>query len=394
MEGAGESVGENGQQPPVADDNAERPASISPFRLPEVLASGFLDTADADGALDVAAAAERLIRFAQAAQARALARYAALHPGEAGRVVDEYATDEVAVELTLSLPIAAERVRTAHTLVTRLPQTLTALEDGEIGVLHASSVVAAIEDLTDEQTTAVEARVLVRAHGQTISQFRQCLRRAVHRIDPDGTTRRCTQHRAERHVALIPQAEATAALWAVLPAEDAVAIYRRVDDLAHAAATPEDDRSLDQRRADVFTDLLLGHTETEMGSGSGRGRGGWKSRSPWPPPPCSAWTNYPGSWPATAPSPPTWPALLPTTPAGRGGGCSPTPQPDTSSTTDAPPTGPPPPCGTTSSPATRRVVSPGVDNPPTTPTSTTPCPTPTARPRQPTWGCCAAIITG
>src|SRR5439155_13857 len=61
----------------------------------------------------------------------------------------------------------------------------------------------------------------------------------------------------DRSVKLYPLEDAMAELHAYLPAADATAIYARLD--AFAQAAPADDgRSMDQRRADVFTDLLLG----------------------------------------------------------------------------------------------------------------------------------------
>jgi hypothetical protein len=50
-----------------------------------------------------------------------------------------------------------------------------------------------------------------------------------------------------------------AQLSAYLPAEHAAACYQRLDTLARTARTPEDARNADERRADVFVDLLLGN---------------------------------------------------------------------------------------------------------------------------------------
>jgi hypothetical protein len=47
-------------------------------------------------------------------------------------------------------------------------------------------------------------------------------------------------------------------LYAYIPADKAVAIKLRVDKIARLVKTPQDDRTLDQRRADVVCDLLLG----------------------------------------------------------------------------------------------------------------------------------------
>jgi hypothetical protein len=49
-----------------------------------------------------------------------------------------------------------------------------------------------------------------------------------------------------------------AKLFAYVPADKAVAIKLRVDKIARLVRTPQDDRTMGQRRADVVCDLLLG----------------------------------------------------------------------------------------------------------------------------------------
>jgi hypothetical protein len=52
-----------------------------------------------------------------------------------------------------------------------------------------------------------------------------------------------------------------AELVAFLPADQATAVYRRVDALARGARIPGDERGADARRADVFVNLLLGRRD-------------------------------------------------------------------------------------------------------------------------------------
>ncbi len=49
-----------------------------------------------------------------------------------------------------------------------------------------------------------------------------------------------------------------AELWALLPAADAQAAYQRLDTLARRAASSDDPRGMDARRADTLVDVLLG----------------------------------------------------------------------------------------------------------------------------------------
>jgi hypothetical protein len=217
-----------------------------------------VEVLDADDVLDVVVAAERRVAAAQAVQMRALARFARLRPsGDPGNAMSEFAADEVAPALRLSRNSAAVRLDIATALTTRLPATLAALERGEINMIKARAVVEATGPLTDEQAGAVQDQVLGRAGTQTASQLRASLRRAVLRVDPDGAAQRYEERRKDRRVELIPLPDAMAQLSAYLPAEQAIAIYQRLDTLACKARTPENRRSADERRADVFVDLLL-----------------------------------------------------------------------------------------------------------------------------------------
>jgi hypothetical protein len=65
------------------------------------------------------------------------------------------------------------------------------------------------------------------------------------------------KRKQDRRVELIPLEDGMAELHAFLPAVEATRIYRRLDAFARAAA-PGDPRTMDQRRTDVFADLLLG----------------------------------------------------------------------------------------------------------------------------------------
>jgi hypothetical protein len=189
---------------------------------------------------------------------RALSRFAELRPGgDPDNVMSEFAADEIAPALRLTRTSAMVRLDTATALTTRLPGTLEALERGEIDLIKARAVVEATDPLSDEHAAAVQDQVLGRASTQTSSQLRASLRRAVLRVDPDGAAQRHEQRRKDRRVELIPLPDAMAQLIAYLPAEQAIAIYQRLDTLACKARTPDDVRSADERRADVFVDLLL-----------------------------------------------------------------------------------------------------------------------------------------
>ncbi|WP_322748226.1 MULTISPECIES: DUF222 domain-containing protein, partial [unclassified Frankia] len=105
---------------------------------------------------------------------------------------------------------------------------------------------------------AVETKILARGGRASHAVFRQALRRAVLAIDPDGAAQRHALQRRGRRVGLQPLDDGMAELSAFLAAPDAQAAYQRIDALARRAGDAADTRSIDERRADVLTDILLG----------------------------------------------------------------------------------------------------------------------------------------
>jgi hypothetical protein len=216
-----------------------------------------------DQSLEAIAGWERLIAFAQAAQLREMARFGRLRPGCEPGSGDDFAADEIAVELQWTRMAANDRLTLARVLTDRLPATLAALSRGELDLRKADAVADATWTLTAGQAQQVQDRVLARAATRdvsTISWWRATLRREVMKADPDGATARHEQAKTERQVVFTPAADGMATLWAVLTATDARSIYTLLDTHARRAATPDDQRTMDQRRADTLVDLLIGTT--------------------------------------------------------------------------------------------------------------------------------------
>lgn len=240
----------------------------------------YLDDADL---IDAAAAWERLTSWAQAGQMAVLGELARRRPasGETRAAVrergdptgvSEFAADEVAPALRLSRSAAASRVALAIELRTRLAGTFAALARGELDMSKTRTVADATRPLSDENTAAVERRVLDRASRQTVGQLRASVGRAVIAVDPDGAERRHARARKDRRLVFSPLPDGMAELWALLPATGAAAAYNRVDQYARAAKTAGDDRSADERRADALVDLITSdgdHTEIPAGGAHG-----------------------------------------------------------------------------------------------------------------------------
>ena len=138
---------------------------------------------------------------------------------------------------------------------------MAALAAGDISWLHAKALVDLLRPVAAGKKGLVEARVLPRAPRQTVSQLRECTKRAVARIDADAAVKRLVAAVRERKVTVQPGEDGMAVVTAVLPAPVARACHAAVKAYAAACAVDADGqpdpRCADERMADCFADLLL-----------------------------------------------------------------------------------------------------------------------------------------
>lgn len=299
-----------------------------------------------DELVELIQAWERLAAWSAAGQLAAVAELARRRPrsladGQGGAVdagdprlpeVSEFAVDEVAAALRLSRPAAGARLHLAVEL-SRLPATAAALAGGTIDVPRARAVVDAVTVLDAPLAAAVEEQVLRRAGQQTVGQLRSALSRAVLSADPAAADARHERAVAGRRVTLRPARDGMAELWALLPADAAVAVYQRIDALARRTGA-DDPRTRDARRADALVAAVLGPALDTPAASCPRPpplpiRPARPIREPRcsPARPCTSRcpstlpsepARRPGSWPATAPCPDRWPAGSPPGAAGAG----------------------------------------------------------------------------
>jgi hypothetical protein len=239
-----------------------------------------LDVTTADGwdLIEAIRGFERLVSWATAGQLAAVAALArrpaapgtAPDPAEAAREQrlaeahgeehlgpDEFVVCELAMALATSRGAAAARLARADALAV-LPGTFAGLRTGELSVPKAYAVVDAVAmaELPAPAAAGVEARVLGRAPEQTPGQLRAALRRAVMVADPAAAGRR--HARAVRGRGLdyweLPDGLATLSLRTVAPTVRR--LFETADVVAREAATAEDSRGIDARRADALVDLI------------------------------------------------------------------------------------------------------------------------------------------
>jgi hypothetical protein len=122
-----------------------------------------------------------------------------------------------------------------------------------------------VDKLTDNHAIIeLDDRVAAYAAAHTPSQTKSWLKRFVARNAPNQQT--ATAERAKRSVWVDHQDDGMSFLHAYLPTPEAV----RIDHLltTEAKKLPSDDRTIDQKRADLLCDHILDGT----GAGSGSGR--------------------------------------------------------------------------------------------------------------------------
>lgn len=205
------------------------------YTLAEVVPSGWLGLeldvttavaatlCDAD-LVDAVVAFDRMTSWASARQARLLAEFSRRRPPDAPdatgcdipSMTSRFAPDEIGLALRLSRGAAIARLGQSVQLDQVLPATLEAWERGRIDVLKVRAICDTVRVLDDERARLVEARVLVRAGDQSVTQLRASLKRAVIAVDPEGVAARHRLARTDRRVAVGQENDGMASLWALL----------------------------------------------------------------------------------------------------------------------------------------------------------------------------------
>lgn len=197
---------------------------------------------------------ERVKAAADAGQLRAMARLHALRPA-----TPQYVSDEIAAELTWTPTHASNRLHTALQLTERLPNTLDALERGEIDLFKATTIADHTEVLAEqEQAKEVEAAILPYAPTRPVKLIREKLNREIHKVDPDGAMERHQQRVPDRKVDFYPENDGMAVLYVYGPAETLRPIFDRTDRCARSAKANGAAERLAALRLDALTNLVLG----------------------------------------------------------------------------------------------------------------------------------------
>ncbi|WP_255209203.1 HNH endonuclease signature motif containing protein [Microbacterium oleivorans] len=160
---------------------------------------------------------------------------------------------EVASALRITEHAAGRLMGVGRALVYRYPRVWEAMSHADITDTQATIIVDGLDELEIVRDELV-GEVLDRAEHMPTGPFRRALKRIVDREREASLAERHADAVTLRHVRVEPGVDGMAWLTAHLPAVEAHAIHGR---LTAIAKTLDGERTLDQKRADVFGDLLI-----------------------------------------------------------------------------------------------------------------------------------------
>ena len=163
------------------------------------------------------------------------------------------------VELLFDLALGLERA----------PEVGKALGRGRIDLYRAQVLVNSTCHLPDPDVSWVVSQVIEEAEYLTASQLRVRVQRLCYLADPEESRLRYGEAVRNRFVSVRGNEFGTATLeGSDLPPDRAEAAYKRLTRLARRLKKKGESRSMDQLRADLLLELLLGEAE---GGASDRG---------------------------------------------------------------------------------------------------------------------------
>lgn len=215
------------------------------------------------------------------AQHRMMAYYAAQSYASVASLADymendlfpedpELAWDAAATEIRAALRLTRRAAETeldrAVAVRRRLPRLWEAMRSGSLDWRRAAVIIDGTGSLDEVTARRVVDTVIDEAASRTTGELAAQIRRLCIDIDTDSAADRYHQAVDQRRVVLEPSPDGTANLLGLeLPPDLAMKAARRLDALARGLDGQGDTRSLDQRRADVFLDLLCGRHDASAG---------------------------------------------------------------------------------------------------------------------------------
>lgn len=190
------------------------------------------------------------------------------------KLQSSFAADELA--LVLNQPTRTVQCRIAETRRVRgvLPRTWLAFRDGEIDGFRVKLISSCVDKLRGpDSLIALDERVAGYATSHTTAQTKAWLRRFTARVEPAGHLERSKREWEKRSVWFDHDPDGVSWLHAMVDTTDAIRLDGLLTALGKKACENYADVTLDQARADVLADLVLGRRDL-AGTPTGRVHGG------------------------------------------------------------------------------------------------------------------------
>jgi len=170
----------------------------------------------------------------------------------------DYAPDEVANELRLSVQSAAGQMMYAVAVAARLPRSFAALAAGQIHAVHLRMIEDETRILTPEQAAEADVILAGKAQSATFGELRYAARRLVLKLDADAARKR--KESAAKHEAQVcryREDSGNAGMIArELPPAEVLAAWQHLDQRAHDLRAAGIAGSLRELRIQAYLDLL------------------------------------------------------------------------------------------------------------------------------------------
>jgi hypothetical protein len=194
-------------------------------------------------------------------QRRAADRAAGIGAGTAGRG----APVEIAMARGVSRATIDYQLAFARQLIEDHPALLAACLDGQVSQPAAKHIVHATEPLASEQRRAIDAELAELACDLTPGDVRKAADRKVAATDPGAAAKRAAAARARKAVRAIMHGDGTGSVSALLPAEQAVAVWQVLDHEARCRRSEGDERSIKDLMSDILVERVTGQsTATDL----------------------------------------------------------------------------------------------------------------------------------
>ncbi|MGQ0848156.1 MAG: DUF222 domain-containing protein [Actinomycetota bacterium] len=241
---------------------ANRLASIPPGpELAEALAAVDRTTLDGYSLVQLLQAVSRQVSHLQAEMLAVMTAIAAADDQPFGTAESEgFVADEIRAALCWTRRAAESQLDLAFMLVERFPAVWEALWTGRIDLPRARVIVTGLDTVPEELAGWVVDRVLDWAGNRTTGEIAARIRKLLISLDPHLASVRYRKGLEWRRLLLTANSDGTANLMGLsLPADRANTAIDRLDHLARQAKTRDEERTLDQLRADLLLDLLEGN---------------------------------------------------------------------------------------------------------------------------------------